>query len=114
MMQEMCNKALYDCPWILSDVPDHFKTREMCNEAVGWRVCRVMYVSDWFITQQQIDLWHDDDYWCDDDDIIKWYDGYKKRKDQKVSIKEELMPIVSHPNHVIDWCISIDEKGRWK
>ena len=61
MMQEMCNKAFYDCPWILSDVPDHFKSREMCNEAVGWRICRVMYVPNWFITQQQIDLWHKGD-----------------------------------------------------
>ena len=65
----------------------------MCNEAVGWRVCRVMYVPDWFITQQQIGRWHDEDYWCDNDGFIKCYNGYQKRKAQKVSIKEELLSI---------------------
>ena len=44
-----------------------------------------------------------DDYYDDDgghlndndeeDSFFKWYDGYKKRKAQKASIKEELLPI---------------------
>ena len=116
--QEMRNKAVYDHPCILGDVPDHFKTQEMCNEAVGWRICRVMYVPDWFITQQQIDLWHDDDYCHDSAYIIKWYNGYQKRKAQKAKIKEELLPITWHPDRMMDWCMSEGEKKEteksWK
>ena len=62
-------KAVYKYPWLLK------------------------YLPDWFVTQQQLKLWHDDDYYCNDDEIIKWYDGYKKRKAQKVKLKEVLMPI---------------------
>ena len=30
------------------------------------------YVPDWFVTQQQIELWDDDDEYYDDDKIIEW------------------------------------------
>ena len=42
------------------------------------------------------DYFDDDGSHLDDDDedhFFKWYDGYKKRKAQKASIKEELLPI---------------------
>ena len=48
-------------------------------------------------------MWYDDIEYCDDDDdddddddednFFKWYDGYKKRKVHRASIKEELIPI---------------------
>ena len=38
------------------------------------------FVPDWFVTHQQLKLWHDND----DDEITEWYDGYQKRKTQKV------------------------------
>ena len=53
----------------------------MCNEAVKvdpWLLCDV---PDWFVTQEQMDAWYDGDYWHHDE-IIEWYDGYKKRKAQ--------------------------------
>ena len=37
--------------------------------------------------------WHDDDDYCNDDELIEWYNGYQKRKAQKAQIKEELMLI---------------------
>ena len=40
----------------------------------------------------------DDDDDDDEDNFFKWYDGYKKRKAQKASIREGLMPIVWHPS----------------
>ena len=46
----------------------------------------------------------------DEDNLFKWYDGYKKRKVQKASIKEELLPIAWHPSRYWDWCMSEDEK----
>ena len=36
--------------------------------------------------------------------FFKWYDGYKKRKFQKASIKEGLLPIACHLSRWQDWC----------
>ena len=47
---------------MFGDIPDHLKTREVCNEAVGWHLCLLDHIPDWFITQQQIEIWHDGDY----------------------------------------------------
>ena len=43
----------------------------------------MQFVPDWFVTQQQIKIWHDDSEYRDDDDIIKWYDNYKKHTKPK-------------------------------
>ena len=132
--QEICSEVIRNSPWALRFIPDHFKTHEMCNEAVGahpWTSEHVLdnlkrqemcneavrrgpwnlrHVSHWFVTQQQIKIWHDDCYYCNDNRLIKWYDGYKKQKAQKTSIKEELMHIAWHPSGYWDWCMSEDEK----
>ena len=102
---------------------DNLKTQEMCDKAVEEEPGLLQYVPDWFLKQEKIKLWYDDyydddgDHWDDDndeDEFFKWYDGYKKRKDQKTKIKEELLPIAWHPDHVLNWCMSGDEKGLWK
>ena len=67
-------------------------------------------VPDWFVTQEQLKLWHGSDDWHDDDEVIGWHDGYKKRKVQNAKIKEELMPISCHPSRYWDWRMSEDEK----
>ena len=86
----------------------------MCIRAVKVGLGLLEHVPDWFVTQRQIDLWHDDDHWHHDDGIIKWYEGYQKRKTQKAPIKEEILPIAWHPDHVMDWSMSEDEKRQWK
>ena len=56
-------------------------------------------------------MWYDDYYdddgghWDDDDQdkLFESYDGYKKRKAQKASIKEELLPIAWHISRYWDW-----------
>ena len=108
--QEMCNEAAGACPWTLEHVPNDLKTQEMCNEAVRRGPWNLRHVPDWFVTQQQIKAWHDDYYFCNDNRLIKWYDGYQKRKAQKASIKEELMPIAWHPSRWWGGCIPEDEK----
>ena len=76
-------------------VPDHFKTQGLRNDAVEEEPSSLQYVSDYFVTQEQIKKWHDDDYdneggyWDDNDDddedkFFEWYGGYQKRKAQKV------------------------------
>ena len=111
--QAMCEKAFENDSYTLKYVPDHLKTQEVCNKTLHERLWLLEYVPDWFVTQKQIDIWCDDDYWYHDDEIIKWCNGYKKRKAQKAKIKEELMPISWHPDRAIDWCMSEDEKGWW-
>ena len=86
----------------------------MCIREVEAGLGLLEYVPDWFVTQQQTKIWRDDDEYCDDDNLIKWHNGYQKQKAQKAKIKEELMPTAWHPNRVMDWCKSEDEKGRWK
>ena len=62
------------------------------------------------VTHQQIKIWHDSDDYCNDDEVIKWYEGYQKRKVQKAQIKKELMPSAWHQSRWWDWCVPQDEK----
>ena len=126
------------CPWSFLDVgnvqrdnayhaiciskylTDYLKTQEMCEKAVKDDSSSLQYVHDWFVTREWEYMWYDDyydddgDHGDDDDEdrFFEWYDGYKKWKAQKVSIKEELLPIAWHPSRYWDWCVPQDEKKR--
>ena len=106
--QGMCEKTVEKYPWSLEYVPDNLKTQGMCNE-VAQKIPVVQkipyllkYVPDWFVTQQQIKIWHSG--------LDKWYDGYQRRKAQKAKIKDELLPIAWNPSRWWDWCVPDDEK----
>ena len=72
---------------MLKYVPDCFKMQEICNDVVEKKPYGLEYVPDWFVTQQQIKiLRYDNDDWYDND-LIEWFDGYKKRKVRKGKIK---------------------------
>ena len=112
-IEEMCKGVLCFCPWLVGHVPDQYKTQKMCNKAVKVDPSFLRFVSDWFVTQEQLKLWHDIDYWLIrwyNNRFIKWYDGYKKRKAEKTKIKEELLSIAWHPSRWWNWCIPEDEK----
>ena len=111
--QKMCVEGVQVDPWQLKDVPDHFKTKGMCDNAVWGDPFSLQYVPDWFVTQQQVKLRHDDDYYCDNYEIIWWYNSYEKSKAQKAKIKEELLPITWHSSRWHDWCFPETEK-LWK
>ena len=85
LMQEMCDIAVRMEPWLLRLIPDHFKSQEMCDEVVARHPYTLEHVPDWFVTQQEIGPW-DDGY---HDELIKWYEGYQKRKAQKVKTEEK-------------------------
>ena len=87
----MCIKVVEVDPWQLYDVSDHFKSQTMCDAAVSKDPSSLYYVPDLFVMQEQVNIWHDDDNYCNDNEIIERYDDYKKRKAQKAQIKEELM-----------------------
>ena len=86
----------------------------MCDKAVELDPSFLRFVPDLFVSQEQLKLWHDNDDWLIrwwyNNRFIKWYEGYKKRKDQKEKIKEKLLPITWHPSRHWDWCMSEDEK----
>ena len=70
----------------------------MCDAAVSEDPYYLQYVPDWFVTQEQVKIWHDDNNYCDDDEIVERHDEYKKRKAQKMHIKDKLMSIALHPS----------------
>ena len=86
----------------------------MCDKVVEDDSSSLQFVPDWFVTLEQIDIQHDDDYWYHDDEMIEWYEGHKKRKAQKALIKEELIPVTWYPDRVINWFMSGDKKGVGK
>ena len=69
----MCNEAVEVNPWQLYDVPDFLKTEEMCDDVVRRDSYLLQFVSDWFVTQEQLEIWHDDDDCCTDGELIEWY-----------------------------------------
>ena len=86
----------------------------MCEKAVQEDSWLLGYVPDWFVTQQQVKLWHYDNDFYDDDEIIEWYDSYQKCKAQKAKIKEELMRIAWHPSRWQDCRSPKTRKNRQK
>ena len=66
----------------------------MCDKAVKGDPYSLLYVPDWFVARGPIDIWYDDKHWYHDDKLIEWDEGYKKRKAQKASIKEYLLPSI--------------------
>ena len=48
----MCVKVVEVDPLSLGNVFDHLKTREMCDAAVREDSSSLIYVPDWFVTQQ--------------------------------------------------------------
>ena len=83
----------------------------MCDDVVQRDSYSLQFVPDWFVTQEQLEIWHDDVDNCTDDELIRWYKRYEKRKTQKERIKEKLMPIAWHPDRVMDSGMPEDEKN---
>ena len=113
--QKDCEKTVEDEPENLRYIPDHFKTQQICDKAVKDDSSSLQFVPDCFVTREGLYMWYE---YCDDNDnednLFKWYDCYKKRKVQKASIKEELLPIAWHPLRYSDWYMSEGEKKRQK
>ena len=106
----MCDAAMCMVTYFLANVPNRFKTRKMCDKAVRKERFSLLFVPDWFVTQQQIKYLRDDNDDSYNNTFINWCDGYKKGKAQKAKIKDELMPVGWHPSRWWDWCLLNDEK----
>ena len=57
----MYNDAADVNPWQLSDVPNYFKTQKVCDDVVLRQSYFLQFVPDWFVTQEQLEIWHDKD-----------------------------------------------------
>ena len=119
--QKCCIKAVEVDPWQLDDVPDHFKRKKNVWWGSEGRHFLFVLCSQLVCYREGLYGWHDDyydndgNYLVDDEDkLFAWYNGYKKWKAQKAKIKEELLPIAWHPDRVMDWCMSEEEKVWWK
>ena len=110
--QEMCKKAVEEYSPSFGFVSDHLKSQEMCDKAFEKDPYSLIHLPNRFV--RQVNLWYDDNYNDYDYDVIEWYESYQKCKPQKAKIKEKLLPIAWYPNHVMGWCMSEDEKRRWK
>ena len=65
----------------------------MCDGVVQTDSYSLQFVPDWFVTQEQLEIWHNDDDYCTAIEIIEWCKRYEKRKGQKASTKKQLMPL---------------------
>ena len=59
----------------------------MCDKAMRNDAFSLVCVPNWFVTEEQLKLWQDSYDWHNDDEVIGWYEDYKKRKAQKAKIK---------------------------
>ena len=70
----MCERAVEANPWMLYYTPDHQKAQEMCDNVVWRDPYSLIGVPDCFMTSQQIKIWRYSDC-CNDEDVIRWYEG---------------------------------------
>ena len=98
--QEMCERAVEKGSWSLVHVSDQYKTQEMCNKAVKKYPWLLEYVPNNFKKPKMKAVKKNP------------HRLSKKRRTQKASIKEELMPIAWLPSRWWDWCVPEDEKDR--
>ena len=95
--QKMCNEAVEVDPWQVYDVPDYLKTQEICDDPVGGDSYSLQFVLDWFVIEQQIKIWDDDDEYWDGDELIEWYNGYKNGGPRKQSLRKNSSPLPGIP-----------------
>ena len=105
-----CEKAVEKNPWLLEYVPDNLETQGMCEGTVKKCSGILGLVLDWFVTQGQVKVWHDHNYYCNNDKLIEWYEDLQKRKAQKEKKKEEHLPLAWYPSRWCDWCVPENEK----
>ena len=54
-------------------------TQEICD-AVCEEPDSLQFVPDYFVRLKLVDMWHNDEDYCNDDELAEWHNGYKKCK----------------------------------
>ena len=100
--REHVKKQLKKNPWLLEHLPDNLETQGMCEGTVKKCSGILGLVLDWFVTQGQVKVWHDHNYYCNNDKLIEWYEDLQKRKAQKTKKKKNTCPLPgTHQDGVI-------------
>ena len=79
---------------------------------------QILRLSHFFIDINNINIGDDNNFNEDDPETINhlrlmtWPNRFKQQKVCKQEINKELMPAVSHPRKLWDWCISKDEENK--
>ena len=60
----------------------------MCDKAMRDDALSLVCVLDWFVTQQQLKIWDDDDAYCNDNELIKWYEDHQNARPRKRKLKK--------------------------
>ena len=102
--QEMCIKAVEINSWQLGN----FKSQKNCDAVVGEDPYSLQFIPYWFVKLKEIRY---DDF-DNDDELITWYEGYKRCRTHKAKVKEELMPITWHHTRMRGWCMTEDKKKK--
>ena len=68
--QGMCYTVVCMEPYLLPLVPDRFKTGKMSDKTVRKEHLSLLYVPDWFVTQQQVKYLRDDNNDWHDNKLI--------------------------------------------
>ena len=75
----MCNEGVMVVPSDLQNVPNNFKTQETCNDVLFGESHVLQNVPGWFVTKELVEMWQDDDDYCNNDEHFEWYTSYKQR-----------------------------------
>ena len=80
----MCIKVFEEDSWDPLNVLDHFKIQEMCDDTVRSGNSYLMQcVPDFFIKKKQVNIWYDVNDYCNDYEIIKFYNGNENARPRK-------------------------------
>ena len=69
--QEMRINTVEKYPLDLFYIPDHFKTQKIQGKTVCEVTYCLQYVPSWLVTQDEVKIWHNNNY-CNNDEIVEW------------------------------------------
>ena len=52
----------------------------MCDDAVCEDPLSLQFVHDCFVRLKLVEIWHDNEYYCNDNELAECYNGHKKPK----------------------------------
>ena len=81
--QYMCIKAFEEHSGDPLNVLGHFKIQEVCDDTISGDSYPLQCVPDWFVKQKQVNIWYDDNDYCNHYEIVKSPNGNKNARPEK-------------------------------
>ena len=67
----MCDRVIFEDPFMLIYCPDRYETQQMCNEAVDNCLRALKFIPEWFVTSKIPETFHDA-LFSNDEDFSKF------------------------------------------